>query len=168
MFVYSSFTTSKLRAVFGVHLREQLIIRLCVCERVRQKMHLLHVWFSFFRWFFARVLLIPQKSRRPKRADGENNQSEPAWKPEEMHVCHCVCLCGVLYLNCLTVYVCTVCIFSQVTPITAHSICWGVTAEKTGVHAHYTQALNTKTDRISYSTIGNKVHKNTALYNILL
>lgn len=52
--------------------------RLCVWVRVTD-------WFSLFgfsfRWVFARVLLIPQKPRRSKGADGKNSQSEPAWIP---------------------------------------------------------------------------------------
>lgn len=71
IFVSGSLITRKARVWVFLHLA-------CLCVRVTD-------WFSLFgfsfRWVFARVLLIPQKPRRSKGADGKNSQSEPAWIP---------------------------------------------------------------------------------------
>lgn len=55
-----------------------VFVRACVSKSI----------FFLHRWLFARVFLIPQEPRRPKRVDGENNQSEPAWKQEKKPVCY--------------------------------------------------------------------------------
>lgn len=61
-----------------------LLFQIFWCVRLKSGFVLFH------RWLFARVFLIPQEPRRPKRVDGEKNQSEPVWKPRKKTMCQSV------------------------------------------------------------------------------
>lgn len=74
---------------FFLFLSLLLLFQVVLCEATNFDFVLFH------RWLFARVFLIPQEPGRPKRVDGENNQSEPAWKPRKKI---CVCL-SVFFLR---------------------------------------------------------------------
>lgn len=84
---FEVFNYQKSKSGICLHL-SVLGVCLGVWERVTE-------WSSFlffFRWVFARVLLIPQKPRRSKGADGKNSQSEPAWMPWKIPLSVRVCL----------------------------------------------------------------------------
>lgn len=72
--------------IFFLFLSLLLLFQVVLCEATNFDFVLFH------RWLFARVFLIPQEPGRPKRVDGENNQSEPAWKPRKKNLCLSVCL----------------------------------------------------------------------------
>lgn len=73
-----------IRFLFFIFLSLLLLFQVVLCEATNFD------FVPFHRWLFARVFLIPQEPRRPKRVDGENNQSEPAWKPRKKPVSVCL------------------------------------------------------------------------------
>lgn len=84
------FNYQKRESGFCLHL---CVLGDCLCECMWVRVTDWSSLFFFFRWVFARVLLIPQKLRRSKGADGKNSQSKPAWMPWKIPLSVCARAC---------------------------------------------------------------------------